>query len=149
MSPAAAPASKARLRLWLRMLGATRAVEGALRERLRAEFATTLPRFDVLAALARHEGGLRMSELSGALRVSNGNVTGIVGRLAAEGLIERAATPGDRRARVVRLTAAGRAAFAAQAAAHEGWVDDLLADVAAEEAAALAARLGRLEAQEG
>lgn len=44
---------KASLRLWIRMLRATRRIEAELRERLREEFSTTLPRFDVLAALHR------------------------------------------------------------------------------------------------
>lgn len=133
--------SKARLRLWLRLLKATRAVEAALRERMREAHGSTLPRFDVMAALQRNQGGLRMSALSAALRVSNGNVTGIVERLAAEGLVERRAVAGDRRAAEVRLTPAGEAAFARMAAEHERWVDELLAGVGAEEAEALAARL--------
>src|SRR5690606_31303841 len=72
--------SKARLRLWLRLLAVTRMVEGELRERLRG-LETTLPRFDVMAALSRAPDGLKMTELSNVLRVSNGNVTGIVDRL--------------------------------------------------------------------
>ena len=42
--------SKERLRLWLRFLKASRQIETQLRERLRTEFSSTLPRFDVLAA---------------------------------------------------------------------------------------------------
>ena len=42
------PDSKARLRLWLRLLKSTRAIESELRERLRTEFASTLPRFYAL-----------------------------------------------------------------------------------------------------
>ena len=137
------PASKARLRLWLRLLKTTRGVEGALRERLKVEFGTTLPRFDVLAALGRHPEGLRMSALSGLLRVSNGNVTGIVDRLEAEGLAERRAVAGDRRAAQVRLTTSGRDAFAAMAAAHEGWIDEMLGKVPGPRAEALAAELAR------
>ena len=45
--------SKDHLRLWLRMLKTTRGVENELRERLRVNFRTTLPRFDVMAALYR------------------------------------------------------------------------------------------------
>ncbi len=86
-APSAESASKARLRLWLRLLKAARLVEAELRERLRTGHGTTLPRFDVMAALARTPRGCRMSELSGVLRVSNGNVTGIVDRLEAEGLV--------------------------------------------------------------
>ena len=69
--------SKTRLRLWLRLLKLTRSIEAELRRRLRDQHGTTLPRFDVMAALARHPEGLKMSELSTFLRVSNGNVTGI------------------------------------------------------------------------
>ncbi len=136
-----APASKERLRLWLRLLAAQRVIENEVRERLRVEHDTTLPRFDVMAALYRSEEGLKMSELSGELRVSNGNVTGIVDRLVNDGLIIRAPVPGDRRAMLVRLTDEGRETFAGMAEAHEGWIDDLLGAADAEEAAALAGRL--------
>ena len=81
--------SKQRLRLWLRLLKTSRDVEGNIRERLRTRYDTTLPRFDVLAALYRNGKGLKMSELSGALRVSNGNVTGIVDRLVTDGAVVR------------------------------------------------------------
>ena len=77
------------------MLKSTRRVEAVLRDRLRSEFDTTLPRFDVMAALARFDTGLKMSALSGVLRVSNGNVTGIVDRLAEDG--HRGAGAGARR----------------------------------------------------
>lgn len=138
------PASKARLRLWLRLLKVSRHVDARLRENLRAEFGTTLPRFDVMAALSRYPDGLKMSELSGVLRVSNGNVTGIVDRLAEEGLARRLAVPGDRRAAMVRLTQKGREEFARQAAAHEAWIDGMLGTVGVEEAQDFAARLAAL-----
>lgn len=135
------PASKERLRLWLRLLAAQRVIENEVRERLRVEHNTTLPRFDVMAALYRTDTGLKMSELSGELRVSNGNVTGIVDRLVNDGLIQRVPVPGDRRAMLVRLTDEGRSVFAGMAEAHEGWIDELLGAAGAEEAAALAGRL--------
>ena len=89
--------SKERLRLWIRMLRASRSIEAELRERLRQEFDTTLPRFDVMAALYRAPEGMLMSGLSRFLLVSNGNVTGIVDRLVSEGLVTRARRNGDRR----------------------------------------------------
>lgn len=134
-------ASKERLRLWLRLLAAQRVIENEVRERLRVEHDTTLPRFDVMAALYRTETGLKMSELSGELRVSNGNVTGIVDRLVNDGLIIREPVPGDRRAMLVQLTDEGRKIFAGMAEAHEGWIDDLLGAADTDEAAALAGRL--------
>jgi DNA-binding MarR family transcriptional regulator len=121
-----AGASKSRLRLWIRLYRAARFVETELRERLRREFDLTLPRFDVLAALYRAPEGLLMTELSRTLMVSNGNVTGIVDRLAGEGLIQRARRNGDRRTSIVRLTPKGFRYFKRIATAHESWVDDLL-----------------------
>ncbi len=135
------PASKERLRLWLRLLAAQRTIENEVRERLRVEHGTTLPRFDVMAALYRNETGLKMSELSGELRVSNGNVTGIVDRLVDDGLIVRVPVPGDRRAMLVRLTQKGQDIFAGMAEQHEDWIDDLLGAVGGDEAASMAQRL--------
>lgn len=133
--------SKDRLRLWLRLLKATRSVESALREDLRQEFATTLPRFDVMAALSQHSAGLKMSELSSVLKVSNGNVTGIVERLVEDGHVLREKVPGDRRASRVRLTPEGEAEFARQAAAHEGWIDEIFAAVSPDAAQGMAEAL--------
>ena len=47
------PLSKRRLKLWIRLLRVTRSAEGDLREFLRTQHGSTLPRFDVLAALHR------------------------------------------------------------------------------------------------
>ena len=125
---------KQRLRLWLRLLKVSRYVESELRERLRKQFKTTLPRFDVMAALYRCEGGLKMTELSAALRVSNGNVTGIVERLVSEDLVVREPIPGDRRAMRVCLTEIGRKEFTHMAAVHQEWIDELLAGISADDA---------------
>jgi DNA-binding MarR family transcriptional regulator len=125
--------AKQRLRVWLRMLKATKLVEATVRENLRVEFDTTLPRFDVLAALYRFEDGLKMSELSAALRVSNGNVTGIVERLVADGLVLRIPVAGDKRATLVRLSNKGKEIFARMAEAHAGWVNGILRDLSDED----------------
>ncbi len=133
--------AKDRVRLWLRLLKTVRGIEQELRENLRTGHNTTLPRFDVMAALSRHPEGLKMSALSGVLRVSNGNVTGIADRLSEEGLVERVAVPGDRRAMLLRLTEEGQREFAVQAQAHEVWINEMLSAVNPDEARAMAARL--------
>ena len=128
----AEPLSKQRLRLWLRMLRTTRCVEAELREQLRLEFDTTLPRFDVMAALARKEAGeagMTMTALSRHLLVSNGNVTGIVDRLVQDGLAVRTTSEADRRTTYVRLSDSGTRRFAVMAATHERWIDELLGDL--------------------
>jgi DNA-binding MarR family transcriptional regulator len=121
--------SRPRLRLWLRLLATTNEMERALRSRLRAEFGTTLPRFDVMAALDRAPDGLSMSELSRRLMVTNGNTTMLVGALANDGLVQRSVSTVDRRSFTVELTDAGRQAFAGMARAHARWVSELLAGV--------------------
>ena len=133
--------SKARMRLWIRLLRATRIVEAQTRELFKERFNVTVPRFDVLAALYRKPEGMLMSEISRFLLVSNGNVTGIVDRLVSDGFVVRSQRNGDRRTSFVRLTTAGRAAFAEMSAAHEGWIDRLFGAVSEREADQISAKL--------
>lgn len=136
--------SKQRLRLWLRLLRASRAIEAKLRDRLRTTFDITLPQFDVMAALARHDDGMTMSALSRELMVSNGNVTGIIDRLVTEKLVLRRALAEDRRTFIVRLTPKGASQFDEMAKVHEQWIDEMLSDVGDAEAATMIGRLDGL-----
>lgn len=133
------------LKLWLRLLACTTRLEAEVRARLRAEFDTTLPRFDLMAQLERSPAGLTMSELSRRLMVTGGNVTGITDMLEAEGLVARVDHPTDRRAYTVKLTAAGRRQFARMAAAHEGWIVELLGGLEAKEQEQVYVLLARLK----
>jgi DNA-binding MarR family transcriptional regulator len=135
------PDSKARLRLWIRLLRASRIIEGNTRERLKSGFGATLPRFDVMAALYRKPDGMLMSEISRFLLVSNGNVTGIVDRLVSDGYVVRSQRNGDRRTSFVRLTSKGRALFSRMAVAHESWIDELLGGLSPRDAEQLSAKL--------
>lgn len=110
----------------MRLLRLTRHTENQLREFLRVTHDTTLPRFDVMAALYQAGGPMRMSDLSKRLLVSNGNASTIVNRLEKDALVTREAEAGDRRVVKVALTDAGRAQFETQATGHEAMVDDLL-----------------------
>lgn len=114
------------LRVWLRLLACTTRVEDQIRQRLRNEFGTTLPRFDLLAQLERSPEGLTMRELSQRLMVTGGNVTGITDQLESEGLVVREPHPSDRRSVTVRLTPTGRRQFKRMAATHERWIVELL-----------------------
>jgi DNA-binding MarR family transcriptional regulator len=144
-SPPAPEPDQAELRLWLRLLTCTSLIEREVRARMRREFAMTLPRFDVLAQLDRAPDGLSMGALSDRLMVSAGNITGLIDRLAAEGLVERESRPGDRRTVQVRLTAAGKQAFDAMTPTHHGWIADLLAGLDRRDRQALYDLLGRLK----
>lgn len=118
--------SKRRLKTWIRLLGVTRGAENHLRDYLRRAHGTTLPRFDVMAALWRRREGVTMSELSRLLLVSNGNATAVVDRLEADGMVRREAEDGDRRRIRVRLTPEGLETFEIMALGHEAEVDAIL-----------------------
>jgi DNA-binding MarR family transcriptional regulator len=113
------------LKLWLRLLTCTNLVESALRARLRDNYGSTLPRFDLLAQLDKHPEKLTMGELSSLMMVSGGNVTGLVRQLEKEGLVSRISRPEDRRTYQVGLTAKGKKQFDKMAAQHEAWVVEL------------------------
>lgn len=125
--------SKRRLKAWIRLLGVTRRVESDLREFLRTRHDTTLPRFDVMAALWRRRDGVTMSELSRLLLVSNGNATAVVDRLEKDGLVRRRPSDTDRRTIFVALTEDGLAAFDRMAAEHEAEIDRLMGDLSDED----------------
>ena len=114
------------VRLWLRLLTCTNLIERHLRNRLRTQFDITLPRFDLMAQLAREPKGLTMGDLSQRMMVSGGNVSGIASQLEAEGLISREPVPGNRRAFCVTLTRDGQQRFSEMAEAHEAWVAECL-----------------------
>ncbi|MDU8927974.1 MarR family transcriptional regulator [Alisedimentitalea sp. MJ-SS2] len=115
--------SRRRLRTWIRLLRLTKGAENHLREYLRVIHGSTLPRFDVMAALHRHRDPMKMSALSRELLVSNGNATAVVERLEKDGLADRAPGDEDRRVVMVRMTDKGREVFEAQAKGHEAEVN--------------------------
>lgn len=141
MSPG--PLAKRRLRAWVRLLGVTRRTEGTLRDLLRGHD-TTLPRFDVMAALHRRPDGVTMSELSRMLLVSNGNATAVVDRLEAEGLCRRTPSETDRRTVFAALTPDGLSRFEHLAAEHEAHIDRLFGGLSEADLDALSTILKRI-----
>lgn len=122
-----------KLGLWLRLITNSNIVEKEIRNLFRSEFKVTLPRFDLMSALYREQGGLTMGELSKRLLVSNGNVTGIVERLQKEGLVKRWVLPTDRRIYSVGLTPKGRIEFKEMADHHKAWIADIFGGLKDEE----------------
>lgn len=137
---------KQSLRVWLRLLRATTQIEHEVRRRLREAYDMTLPRFDMMAAVSRNPEGVTMGDLSRHMMVTGGNVTGLVDRLEAEGLLERRPHATDRRSYVIALTPAGRRAFAEMAATHEGWVENILGDLSDSEMERLIGLLNKVRA---
>ena len=133
------------VRLWLRLLTCTQLIEQQVRSRLREQFETTLPRFDLMAQLERAPDGLKMNELSRRMMVTGGNVTGITDQLEAEGWVQRVPLEGDRRALLIRLTPTGKKAFAEMARVHEGWIVESLAGLSQREVGTLHKLLGKVK----
>ena len=132
------------VRVWLRLLTCTMAIEKEIQRRF-TERGTTLPRFDMMATLYRHPDGLTMSALSEALLVSNGNVTQVSKALIAEGLIELRKMPGDRRSSIATLTAEGRQQFQRLARSHGDWIEQMVGSLGFSQRERLYVSLGTLK----
>ena len=133
------------LRLWLRMLTCCNLIESEIRSRLRTEFDTTLPRFDLMAQLQRAPDGMKMSELSRHMMVTNGNITGITDQLEKEGMVERIKVATDRRSSIIRLTPKGKKHFQKMAQSHEQWVRSLFNGVSEKSRKQLFEALGEVK----
>ncbi|MBL0172240.1 MAG: MarR family transcriptional regulator [Gemmatimonadaceae bacterium] len=142
-----APGDHESLRLWLRLFTCSTLIEQHLGSALKREFGSSLPRFDLLAQLDRAPGGLRMGELSERILTTGGNVTWLVRALETEGLVSRRVAIDDKRAAVVRLTAAGRRHFAAMAQAHEQWIIAVFAPLTPDDRRLMHEQLDTLKAQ--
>ncbi|HUS19035.1 MAG TPA: MarR family transcriptional regulator, partial [Terriglobales bacterium] len=121
-----------------------------VRSRLRQDFDTTLPRFDMLAQLdaasAEAPLGLTMGELSRRLMVTNGNLTGLTERLVQEGLVRRKISAKDRRQQRVALTSQGKRALTAMVADHKRWIDEMFSGLREDDVLKLYQLVGRLKA---
>ncbi|MEH3145684.1 MAG: MarR family transcriptional regulator [Methylobacterium frigidaeris] len=106
------------LRVWFRFLRLHRRVSAAIAGELRT-LGLSIPQFDALSTLSEQEG-LTQQDLAARLYVTKGNVSGLVDRLVEAGLVERRASPADRRSHALHLTPAGlslaEAGIAVQAA---------------------------------
>lgn len=133
------------LRLWLRILTCSTLVDAEVRRRLREEFDTTLPRFDLLAQLARAPQGMPLSVMSRRMMVSAGNLTALVERMVEIGHIRRTTSPSDRRTQIVTMTSTGRTFFRKMAKRHGEWISELFDGISHSDRSALLSRLGILK----
>jgi len=106
-------------RFWLQLLSLHGELFASLNSMLSSEFGLSLAKFDVLAQLDRSPDGLALGQLSQNLKVSGGNVSGLVQRLLADDLISKEMSSEDRRSFIVRLTPKGGALFRKAADVHK------------------------------
>lgn len=103
----------------------------------------TMQQLKVLLMLSMGEAR-SSQELTRGLGVGPATVTGLVDRLAAQGLVGRREDPTDRRVRLVEPTEAGRALVARLEAAGMEQLRGLLATLDVEDLVALERIVGRL-----
>lgn len=120
-------------RVWQTVLEMHGEVFTRLNRALGREFGITLAKFDVLAQLYRFPDGLTQGTLSCHLKVTGGNVTGLVRRLAADGLITREMSASDRRAFIVRLTPQGGSLYNAARDHHDALLREWFSPIATED----------------
>ncbi len=84
----------------------------------------TLPQMNVLMRLYYH-GACETTGLLDTMLTTKAAVSQMVERLVQQELVERAAVPGDRRARLVSLTAKGRQTVEASINARQRWLEEI------------------------
>lgn len=141
----ARPGDPLDLRLWLRLLTCSTLVENHVRSHMRTEFDTTLPRFELLAQLSGAPRGLKMSDLSRRMMVTNGNITGITDQLERDGLVARIKVDTDRRSCLIQLTPKGRQSLRRMSDAYQGRVAQLFEAMPAGRRELLLELLGELK----
>jgi MarR family 2-MHQ and catechol resistance regulon transcriptional repressor len=132
----------AALDAYVKLLRASRAVVTRVEPRLAAA-GLTPTQFGVLEAIL-HIGPLSQRELCVKVLTSPANMTDIVDKLEARGLVHRARQQADRRAVQVELTAAGRTLIEPLFAHHAQDIRDVMGSLSREELRQLADLLRRL-----
>ena len=92
---------------WLALVRCFNSIERVLMRHFAQEYNSSLPRYDVLTALALNRQGLTMGELAAMLLVTKGNITGVVRRLQVEKLVLKSTSSSDRRVQSVKISAKG------------------------------------------
>ena len=92
------------------MLHASSVLEGRVEARL-SDVGLSLAKLAALHRLTEAGESLPLGQLAERLSCVKSNVTQLVDRLEADGLVSRTADPNDRRSRIAVLTDAGRSAY--------------------------------------
>ena len=112
------------VRVWFRLMRLETRMRVAVSDRLR-HLGLSVPQCDVLTTLTEKEG-LSQQALAQRLYVTKGNISGLVDRLVAAGLVERRPIAADKRQHAIYLTAAGRDAAEKAIACQRRFVADTI-----------------------
>src|SRR5438067_6795721 len=133
--------------LWLVLMKAHRTLE-RLATRSIESAEVGLSDFAVLEMLL-HKGPQPVNEIGRRVELTSGAITTAVARLESRGLVTREAHPSDRRARIVRLTAAGEEQAARIFAGHKAAMDRAASGLTRNERATLIGLLKKLGTSAG
>jgi DNA-binding MarR family transcriptional regulator len=123
---------------------------GVLENRVEAKLADiglSLAKLAALRRLTEANGSLPLGQLAERLSCVKSNVTQLVDRLEADGLVSRAADANDRRSRLAVLTDAGRKAFVRGSDILQATEHELFAALSDTESAQLQALLSKIAEQ--
>lgn len=122
--------SEAEADAWLDLVAVAELLPAALDAQLTRDSGLTFFDYFTLAQLAEAPGrSVRMSDLAAQTNATAARLSRVVGRLEADGLVERVRDESDGRARHARLTKSGVHALADAAPGHLRTVRRLFADV--------------------
>ena len=143
------PTVEEAVRAYVKLMRASRSVLARVEPGL-AGHGLTPTQLGVLEALL-HKGALTQRDLSRKVLTSAGNMTDVVGKLAARGLVARTPDTADRRAVRVELTACGRGLIEALFPCHAADIARAMGRLSGEELRVLGGLLRRLgvEVKEG
>jgi MarR family transcriptional regulator for hemolysin len=109
----------------------------------------SLAKLAALVALRDAGESLPLSQLAGRLSCVKSNITQLVDRLEADGLVARKPDPNDRRTRLAVMTAAGRKACKEGMRVQQQTERDLFGALSRDEAHQLAALMEKVERRSG
>lgn len=134
------------IKAWARLARVSRQLVESTEDALKAAALPPLAWYDVLHELAEAgEGGLRPFELIDRVLLAQYNVSRLLARLEADGLVEKLPVADDGRGQRVRVTEGGRAMRRRIWAVYGGSIAELMDDrLSTEEMEALSALLGKL-----
>jgi DNA-binding MarR family transcriptional regulator len=137
----------AEARFWLSILSVHKTIYADLNRALTDRSSLSLAKFDAIAQLQRFPEGLTMGELSKLLKVTNGNVSGLVNRLMNDGYVAKEVSEDDRRSFFVALTPKGADAFALAMKAHRETISEQLRELDLSDIQAATATLRKISAK--
>jgi DNA-binding MarR family transcriptional regulator len=127
------------------VLHASSVIEGRVEARL-SEVGLSLAKLAALHRLSEAGESLPLGQLAERLACVKSNVTQLVDRLEADGLVERTSDPNDRRSRLAVLTEAGKEAYAKGSVIQQQAEAELFGTLTADESRTLHELLDKLKA---